>query len=132
MSSHGLRTPLLVWIDDCPENIAYEVGKAEKLGIMVIQLSSTAIAKAWVEENLGMDKTECIIRILVDLQITTFIIISIHTRQRQPIPSAICLGQRAAGKHTGGDRILPQSYGWAEFPPVHTRSIHRGPCSHLY
>ncbi|PPQ80707.1 hypothetical protein CVT25_001827 [Psilocybe cyanescens] len=48
----GLRTPLLVWIDDTPDNNAYEASQARLLGIMVIELSSTAIAKAWVEANL--------------------------------------------------------------------------------
>lgn len=48
-----LRTPLLVWIDDNPDNNAYEVGQAKMAGIMVIELASTAIAKAWVEANSG-------------------------------------------------------------------------------
>lgn len=50
----GLRVPLLVWIDDRPGNNSYEVSQARLLGIMVIELSSTAIAKAWVEANSGM------------------------------------------------------------------------------
>ncbi|KAJ3513806.1 hypothetical protein NLJ89_g2744 [Agrocybe chaxingu] len=46
-----LRTPLLIWIDDEPENVEYEVEEARSKGIQVIELSSTAVAKAWVEAN---------------------------------------------------------------------------------
>jgi len=49
---HELRTPLLVWIDDGPENIAYEVAEARRMGIYVIEMTSTAMAKAWVDANL--------------------------------------------------------------------------------
>jgi len=49
---HELRTPLLVWIDDRPENIAYEVAEARRMGIYVIEMMSTAMAKAWVDANL--------------------------------------------------------------------------------
>jgi len=47
-----LRTPLLVWVDDRPDNIAYEVAKAREMGIYVIEMASTVIAKAWVDANL--------------------------------------------------------------------------------
>ena len=50
---HKLRTPLLVWIDDRPENNAYEVAQARRIGIYVIEMTSTAMAKAWVDANLG-------------------------------------------------------------------------------
>ena len=49
---HELRTPLLVWIDDRPDNNAYEVAQARKMGIYVIEMTSTAMAKAWVDANL--------------------------------------------------------------------------------
>ena len=49
---HELRTPLLVWIDDRPRNNAYEVAQARGMGIYVIEMTSTAMAKAWVDANL--------------------------------------------------------------------------------
>jgi len=49
---HELRTPLLVWIDDRPENNTYEVAQARGVGIYVIEMTSTAMAKAWVDANL--------------------------------------------------------------------------------
>ena len=49
---HELRTPLLVWIDDRPENNEYEVAQARGMGIYVIEMTSTAMAKAWVDANL--------------------------------------------------------------------------------
>jgi hypothetical protein len=45
--------PLLVWIDDNPTNNIREVAHAHELGINVIQLTSTALAKAWIEEHNG-------------------------------------------------------------------------------
>ncbi|KAJ3505002.1 hypothetical protein NLJ89_g7643 [Agrocybe chaxingu] len=51
VSDHdGLHTPLLVWIDDAPENVAVEVGEACARGIRVIDPSSTA---GLVEANLA-------------------------------------------------------------------------------
>ncbi|KDR81171.1 hypothetical protein GALMADRAFT_222682 [Galerina marginata CBS 339.88] len=50
---HSLRAPLLVWVDDRPENNAYEVAQAREAGIYVVELSSTAVAKAWIEANTG-------------------------------------------------------------------------------
>ncbi|KAF9556479.1 hypothetical protein CPC08DRAFT_752477 [Agrocybe pediades] len=46
-----LTVPLLVWIDDEPENHEYNVAFARELGIQVVQLTSTAVAKAWIEDN---------------------------------------------------------------------------------
>jgi hypothetical protein len=46
-----LRVPLLVWVDDQPENNLYLVRKARARGVQVIQLPSTATAKFWVDEN---------------------------------------------------------------------------------
>ncbi|KAF8962437.1 hypothetical protein BDZ97DRAFT_1920509 [Flammula alnicola] len=46
-----LTTPLLTWIDDRPANNAREVQHAQLKGIWVIELSSTAVAKAWVDAN---------------------------------------------------------------------------------
>jgi len=48
-----LQTPLLVWIDDRPENNVYEVAQARSMGVFVIELLSTSVAKAWVEANSG-------------------------------------------------------------------------------
>lgn len=48
-----LRVPLLVWVDDRPENNAYEIWRAREMGIQVIELPSTAAAKVWVDENAG-------------------------------------------------------------------------------
>jgi len=46
-------TPLLVWVDDCPENnVEYSIW-ASTLGVHVVQLLSTQEAKDWIEENLG-------------------------------------------------------------------------------
>jgi hypothetical protein len=46
--------PLIVWVDDSPANNIDEVQLAQSLGVNVIQLSSTALAKDWVEENEGL------------------------------------------------------------------------------
>jgi hypothetical protein len=48
-----IKLPLLVWIDDNPINNTIEVSYAHKMGINVIQLLSTALAKAWIEEHSG-------------------------------------------------------------------------------
>ncbi|KAF9551401.1 hypothetical protein CPC08DRAFT_715088 [Agrocybe pediades] len=45
------RIPLLIWIDDCPNNNKYEAAVATQMGVQVIQLKSTALAKAWIEDN---------------------------------------------------------------------------------
>jgi hypothetical protein len=55
-SGDQLRLPLLVWIDDRPENNYLEVEQATIKGIQVIELPSTAAAKAWVEENEGENR----------------------------------------------------------------------------
>jgi len=49
-----LRAPLLVWVDDNPDNNQYEAATALNMGIQVIQLTSTALAKAWIEDNESM------------------------------------------------------------------------------
>jgi len=46
---YELRTLLLVWIDEKPENIAHPVAQARKMGIYAIEMTSTAMAKAWVD-----------------------------------------------------------------------------------
>jgi hypothetical protein len=48
-----IKLPLLVWIDDNPINNTSEVSYALELGINVIQVTSTALAKAWIEEHSG-------------------------------------------------------------------------------
>ncbi|KAG6845837.1 hypothetical protein H0H87_002525 [Tephrocybe sp. NHM501043] len=45
------RLPLLIWIDDRPENNAEEVGFAVESGVHVHQFTSTALVKAWIEDN---------------------------------------------------------------------------------
>jgi len=49
---HDLRTPLLVWIDDRPENNAYASAQARRMGVHVTKITSTAMAKAWIDANL--------------------------------------------------------------------------------
>ncbi|TFY82147.1 hypothetical protein EWM64_g1863 [Hericium alpestre] len=46
--------PLLVWVDDAPENNTFAIGPARERGITVIVLTSTATAKVWVEANEGL------------------------------------------------------------------------------
>jgi len=48
-----IMLPLIVWIDDNPINNTMEVAYAHELGINVIQITSTALAKAWIEEHSG-------------------------------------------------------------------------------
>lgn len=52
-SGPTLRVPLLVWVDDKPDNNTYEVVQARQMGIFVIELSSIAAAQAWVKANSG-------------------------------------------------------------------------------
>ncbi|KAF9529012.1 hypothetical protein CPB83DRAFT_893970 [Crepidotus variabilis] len=47
-----LQVPVLVWIDDNNEYNQYEIQHADSIGIQVIELNSTAEAKAWVQANL--------------------------------------------------------------------------------
>jgi hypothetical protein len=44
---------LLVWIDDNPDFNEEYVEFAQSLNIKVYQLSSTALAKIWIDENIG-------------------------------------------------------------------------------
>ena len=50
---NALRIPLLVWIDDHMSNNCAEIWYAKQWGINVIELESTALAKAWIEANDG-------------------------------------------------------------------------------
>ncbi|KAG6890770.1 hypothetical protein C0992_012743 [Termitomyces sp. T32_za158] len=43
--------PLLIWVDDRPENNFEEVQFARKLGVCVLEFPSTALLKDWMEEN---------------------------------------------------------------------------------
>ncbi|TFK22909.1 hypothetical protein FA15DRAFT_595244 [Coprinopsis marcescibilis] len=43
--------PTLVWIDDRMQNNKHEIKHAESMGIHVVTLPSTAVAKLWIEEN---------------------------------------------------------------------------------
>ncbi|KAF9523956.1 hypothetical protein CPB83DRAFT_862010 [Crepidotus variabilis] len=49
----SLHTPLLVWVDDNHDNNNYEVAQAKGMGIQVVQLNSTAMAKSWIEANFA-------------------------------------------------------------------------------
>jgi hypothetical protein len=53
-----LPIPLLVWVDDQPENVEFEVQYAKDLGIHVLQLTSTGEAKLWIDQNLGKQSKE--------------------------------------------------------------------------
>ena len=48
-----LPTPLLVWVDDNPTNVAGFVQFARDLGIHVVQFTSTGETKFWIDQNLG-------------------------------------------------------------------------------
>ncbi|KAK2462201.1 hypothetical protein APHAL10511_005789 [Amanita phalloides] len=52
-SSSMSLEPTLVWIDDKMGNNKAEIKFATSLGIRVIQLPSTALAKLWIEQNEG-------------------------------------------------------------------------------
>ncbi|RDB15435.1 hypothetical protein Hypma_004178 [Hypsizygus marmoreus] len=43
--------PMVVWVDDNPANNAEEVAFARNKGIQVVEFTSTALAKAWIEAN---------------------------------------------------------------------------------
>jgi len=45
---------LLLWVDDNPQNNVPHVNFARSLGIEVRELSSTALAKVWIDQNLGI------------------------------------------------------------------------------
>ena len=52
--SFDLRPPLIVWVDDNKQNNADLVAYARSRGITVIEILSTASAKAWIEANHGV------------------------------------------------------------------------------
>ncbi|KAG5650689.1 hypothetical protein H0H81_011363 [Sphagnurus paluster] len=45
------KLPLLIWVDDKPENNIQEVAFAKSNGVNVLEFGSTALAKIWMEEN---------------------------------------------------------------------------------
>ena len=45
--------PLIVWVDDNPDNNTAYVKWALEAGIKIFQFKSTAEAKEWIDENLG-------------------------------------------------------------------------------
>jgi hypothetical protein len=49
----SLQTPLLVWVDDNPANNARHVAYAEAEAVPILEMSSTAEAKIWIDQNLG-------------------------------------------------------------------------------
>lgn len=52
------RGKLLVWVDDNPQNNVPYVKFARSLGIEVREISSTALAKAWIDNEIG---TRCFV-----------------------------------------------------------------------
>ncbi|RDB27651.1 hypothetical protein Hypma_003167 [Hypsizygus marmoreus] len=63
------RLPLLICIDDNPINIDDEVKHALTFGINVVQLTSTALAKAWIDANkefLKCNDDPSLIRVISD------------------------------------------------------------------
>ncbi|KAG6918506.1 hypothetical protein DXG01_013866 [Tephrocybe rancida] len=49
--SNDPRLPLLLWVDDKPENNKEEVQYATSKGVNIHQFPSTALLKAWMEDN---------------------------------------------------------------------------------
>jgi hypothetical protein len=49
-----LQTPLLVWVDDNPQNNKRHIKYADQEGLPVLEMESTAEAKIWIDENLGI------------------------------------------------------------------------------
>jgi hypothetical protein len=49
-----LETPLLVWVDDRPDNNFGFVHHPRNKHINFIEITSTAEAKVWIDENLGI------------------------------------------------------------------------------
>jgi hypothetical protein len=45
--------PLLLWIDDNPENVIHSMRYAQSIGVHVISITSTHDAKEWIDKNLG-------------------------------------------------------------------------------
>ena|SRR5271156_1796645 len=58
LSETRLTTPLLIWVDDNPHYNTKHVDYAQSLGVSVIELYSTAEAKLWIDENLGIPHSE--------------------------------------------------------------------------
>lgn len=52
-NSSELPTPLLVWVDDNPTNVARFIQFARDLGIHVLQFTSTGETKFWIDQNLS-------------------------------------------------------------------------------
>lgn len=53
---NSLTLPLLVWIDDNPDNNAFQIQTATNLGIEVITLFSTGEAKIWIDMHFGNNR----------------------------------------------------------------------------
>jgi hypothetical protein len=53
-ASSAVNNPLLLWIDDFPDNNEHMAAFAREIGIHVIQHSSTAAAKAWLLKNASV------------------------------------------------------------------------------
>ena len=49
----SVNLPLLVWIDDNPDNNAFHIEMAKDLGIDVVTLLSTGEAKIWIDMHSG-------------------------------------------------------------------------------
>ncbi len=47
-----LPTPLLMWVDDSPNNVSGYVDSARDMGIHVLQFTSTGEAKFWIDQRV--------------------------------------------------------------------------------
>lgn len=62
--SHPPGEKLLVWVDDNPGNNVRFVEFARSIGIKVYELPSTAVAKVWIDQNIGgLTAKECLLLI---------------------------------------------------------------------
>ena len=55
----SITLPLVVWIDDNPDNNAFEIQMAKNLGVEVITLLSTGEAKIWIDLHFGIINGPC-------------------------------------------------------------------------
>ncbi|EJU03293.1 hypothetical protein DACRYDRAFT_99588 [Dacryopinax primogenitus] len=95
--------PLIVWVDDNPQNNTLEVRFARSLGITVVELTSTALAKAWFEANeeyIRMNDTPARIRVISD-----------NARYESSVPLPVPAGWAEQRNSTGNLQYLNLSAG---------------------
>jgi len=64
-----LPLPLLLWVDDNPDNVIHTMQFAEELGVCVVSITSTHDAKEWIDMNLDFlraNNTGSRIRVISD------------------------------------------------------------------